>query len=181
MILSNEIINDIKAKSGLVLDKTKDMEILSSYIFKETNRNIGTTTLKRLFGIINDDRRSSDFTLNTIAMYLGFMSWDEYVNTKNINSIWRYDDDTVYIQKLDIGTKLRIRYLNRVVTLEVICVENIHVLKVIEAENSSLLTDDILYIHCIRKGEVLIAEKVVRGKNIGNYKTNGEIQRIEFL
>ncbi len=33
MILSNEIINDIKAKSGLLLDKTKDMEILSSYIF----------------------------------------------------------------------------------------------------------------------------------------------------
>ena len=84
MILNNAIIEDIKEKSGLLFDKAGDFSILSSLIFKETGRNIGVTTLKRLFHYIQDDRKASEYTLNTIALYVGYKSWEEYSSAKNL-------------------------------------------------------------------------------------------------
>jgi len=52
MILSNDIINAIKVKSGLLFDKAGDFSVLSSLIFQETGRTIGISTLKRLFNYI---------------------------------------------------------------------------------------------------------------------------------
>ena len=54
MILNEEIIKQIKDKSGLLLDQAKDISVLADKIFADTGRNIGVTTLKRLFGTIND-------------------------------------------------------------------------------------------------------------------------------
>ena len=76
MILSNSIIDDIKKKSGLLFDKAGDFDILSSVIGKETGRSIGVTTLKRLFNYIDDSRKASEYTLNTIALYLGYILRD---------------------------------------------------------------------------------------------------------
>ena len=69
MILNNAIIEDIKEKSSLLFDKAGDFSILSSLIFKETGRNIGVTTLKRLFHYIQDDRKASEYTLNTFFIF----------------------------------------------------------------------------------------------------------------
>ena len=69
MILNDTIIDDIKRKSGLMFDKAVDFGLLSSYIYKDTGRTIGVTTLKRLFNYINDERKTSEYTLNTIALY----------------------------------------------------------------------------------------------------------------
>ena len=66
---------DISNKAGLLLDRAGDFESLSSNVYKETGRTIGITTLKRLFNYIQDDRKASEYTLNTIAIYLGFDNW----------------------------------------------------------------------------------------------------------
>lgn len=50
-----------------MFDKAVDFGLLSSYIYKDTGRTIGVTTLKRLFNYINDERKTSEYTLNTIA------------------------------------------------------------------------------------------------------------------
>lgn len=57
------------------------------YIFNETGRTIGVTTLKRLFNYIDDNRKASDYTLNTISIYLGYVDWIELTHRVNINSI----------------------------------------------------------------------------------------------
>ena len=159
MILNNAIIEDIKEKSSLLFDKAGDFSILSSLIFKETGRNIGVTTLKRLFHYIQDDRKASEYTLNTIALYVGYKSWEEYSSAKNLVSDWGYNDETLYIHAL----------------------EGENYLKVVSSENSSLKTNDLLFVYKIRKGEILEAEKVIRGDSIGNYKTHGEIINVELI
>ena len=78
MVFNTIIINDIKTKSGLKFDKTTDFSVLSTKIFKATGRTIGITTLKRLFNYIDDNRNTSNYTLNTIAIYLGYDSWIDY-------------------------------------------------------------------------------------------------------
>ena len=45
----------------------------------------------------------------------------------------------------------------------------------------SLKINDLLFVYKIRKGEILEAEKVIRGDSIGNYKTHGEIINVELI
>ena len=181
MILNKSIIDDLKLKSDLSFDKVNDFGLLADKMFDVTGRTIGLTTLKRLFGYINDDRRTSNYTLNTVALYLGYTTWADYISHKQIDSEWGYADDAVYIDSLEIDTRLSIRYLDRKVELSVINHDGSKVLKVISSVNSSLKVGDLLYIHTLRKGYILEAEKVVRGESVGNYRTHGEILSIEIL
>ena len=180
MILNEKIIEKIKKESCLKFDKAGDFPILSSQIFKKTKRNIGVTTLKRLFCYINDNRHASEYTLNTIALFLGYPSWDNLTSEIRIDSEWNFDDETIYIQAVDPGTQILVQYLDRKVCFEVIEIEGVNVLRVKTVENGSLQCGDILYIHKIRIGEILEAEKVIRGTAVGNYRTNGEIKSISL-
>ena len=181
MILNDTIIDDIKRKSGLMFDKAVDFGLLSSYIYKDTGRTIGVTTLKRLFNYINDERKTSEYSLNTIALYMGYKSWDIYSSSKMLDSEWGYKDETVYINALEVGTRIMIQYLNRVVNFEVCAIDGQNVLKVTSTQNSSLKEGDILFVCKIKKGDILEANKVLRGLNVGNYRTNGEIKVIEIV
>ena len=78
MILNNILIDDIKSKSGLLFNQAKDFEVLAKLILEITQCSIGITTLKRLFGYINDDHRTNSYALNIIALYLGYSTWDAY-------------------------------------------------------------------------------------------------------
>lgn len=178
MTLSNAIIEQIKQKSGLLFDKAGDFDLLSMYVFKQTGRTIGVTTLKRLFNYINDDRKANEFTLNTIALYLGHETWEEYIKMMNIDSVWGFDDPTVYIHALEVGTHVDVTYLDRKVMFVVTERNGQNVLRVEKATNSSLHAGDECEIYRIRKGCVLEAEKVYRGENVGNYKTKGEISSV---
>lgn len=180
MILSQSIISDIKQKSRLLFDKTSDYNALSAQIASVTNRTIGVTTLKRLFQYVRDNHKPSDYTLNTLALYLGFPSWIEYTSSRNTDSEWGYNDETVYVQKLSVGQKLKVQYLDRIVVFEVIEVDSIKILKVFKSKNSSLRENDLLWVHRIRKGEKLEAEKIMRGSISGNYRTNGEVKIIDI-
>lgn len=180
MIFNKEVIEDIKQKSGLLFDKTNDYALLSVQISEATNRTIGVTTLKRLFCYIRDAHKASEYTLNTIAIYLGYDSWKSYSSAKSLVSEWGYKDDTVYVHKLNIGQVITIKYLDRIVKFSVMEKDCQKILKVVTAENSSLMPNDLLWVYRIRNGEKLEAEKILRGDIIGNYRSNGEVSVIEI-
>lgn len=181
MIFSNKTIDDIKMKSGLPFDRASDFSTLATLIVDETKYTIGVTTLKRLFGYIEDSRETNQSTLNIIARYLNFNSWEEYANSFRMDSSWNVDTDTIWIDNLIEGTIVEVAYLNRSVSFEVVLLEGQKVLKVIRAENSSLHLGDLAYIDRLRKGECLEARKVVRDRILGSYKTNGELKRIRVI
>lgn len=178
MILNEKIIELIKNRSGLCFDKAKDYDILCDKIFSSTNRTIGVNTIKRLMGYIIDDRNTNDYTLNTIAIYLGFLTWDELCGSIRVDSDWNYDDQAVYVDDTPLGYKITVTYLNRTVRFEVVNYNGKKMLRVETAQNSSLAVGDILTVDHLKVGELLEAKTVYRGEAIGNYKTNGEIKRI---
>ncbi len=180
MIFSKDIINDIKTKSGLIFDRAGDFELLSSSVYKITGRTIGVTTLKRLFNYIQDNRKASEYTLNTIAIYLGYETWESYIKTNNFDSEWGFVSEAIYPKDLNIEDCITVKYLNRIVVFQVIEYEQEKVLKVIEVTNSSLKPGDIVFIHHLKLGEILIADRVLRDGSWGNYKTNGEIAFIDI-
>lgn len=73
------ILYQLKERSGLFFETTKDFAHLAAEIQTVTGRPIGVTTLKRLFGRTHDTVRPSAYTLDTIARYLGKNSWDALV------------------------------------------------------------------------------------------------------
>lgn len=180
MLLNKRIIELLMKKSDLRFDKAGDFELLSMFVYKETNRTIGVTTLKRLFNYINDDRKSSDYTLNTIAIYLGFIDWNQLIRSVNIDSIWGFEDETVYVSSLEIGTYIDVAYLDRKVSFVVSDRNGANILRVEKVENSSLQIGDECDIYKITKGEILEANHIYRGNNIGNYKTQGEVASISI-
>ena len=178
MILSNIVIDDLKEKSGLLFDQAKDFDMLAKLILDVTQRSIGVTTLKRLMGYIDDDHRTNSYT---IALYLGFPTWDDYLLARSVDSIWGFQDSAVYVQELELNSEVIVKYMDRTVRFKVIDHEEKKALMVIEAANSSLQPNDILYIHKIEKGKRLEAEKVFRGDLIGNYKTSSELTAVELI
>ena len=109
MILSNIVIGDLKEKSGLLFDQAKDFDMLAKLILDVTQRSIGVTTLKRLMGYIDDDHRTNSYTLNTIALYLGFSTWDDYLLARSVDSIWGFQDSAVYVQELDLDSEVLVK------------------------------------------------------------------------
>ena len=180
MTLNNKIIYLLKNVSGLFFDKAEDFSLLGTDILRKTGRSIGVTTLKRLFNYIDDDRKTSDYTLNTIAIYLGYQDWEQCAHAINIDSAWGFDDEAVYIHSLEPGTHIDVAYLNRKVSFVVVLREGRNMLKVEKVENSSLRVGDECDIYRICKGAVLEAEHVYRGERVGNYKTQGEVSSIRL-
>ena len=119
-------------------------------------------------------------TLNTLAMYLGFNSWEEYNSKHSFDSDYDYSDDTVYLSQLMPDTLIEVAYLNRVVTFRVILHDGIKALKVESSANSSLQVGDIVVLYSLKEGTCIEATQVIRGKSLGNYKTHGEITSIKI-
>ena len=180
-VLDKVVIDNIKQKSGLSFEQSKDYNQLSTLILAKTGRSIGCTTLKRLMGNIDDAREATEYTLNTIAQYLGAESWNSFIRQMSIESEMCYDDDSVYVRQLNLGQKIRVTYLNRIVVFEVISHLGSKALKVIDVKNGSLEKEDIAIVYRIRKGYILEAERIIRGDDEWNYKTQGVITDINLI
>lgn len=54
-------------------------DILRDYIFGRTGQFVSSTTLKRMWGYIDDRRQPRLSTLSLLAVTLGFNGWDDFV------------------------------------------------------------------------------------------------------
>lgn len=58
-----------------------DFERLNEQIFAETNVQISVSTLKRIFGKASYHSSPSLTTLNTLAVFIGYANWRDFVNS----------------------------------------------------------------------------------------------------
>ncbi len=79
--LLDSLREDLIRKSGLPSVYPKDCVFLSQEIRKATNRSVSPTTLKRFFKIIFHNHNTSRYVLDTFSIYLGFDSWNDYLNS----------------------------------------------------------------------------------------------------
>ena len=76
----NLMREDIVAKFGIPVLYSKDCQYLALEIRRLAGRNISSTTIKRFFGLVKSSSKPSGYTLDTLAIYLGFGSFVEYSN-----------------------------------------------------------------------------------------------------
>lgn len=179
-MLSTVTKKQLEVKIGQEIRYHTDLEYLCIEIEKETKRCISLNTLKRLFGLIDDIREPRLYTLDTIAIYLGYSNWDIYLSslTQSGNSSFNSMQEIV-IDELSPGAIVEFKYdPDRIVRVRYLGDD---LFKVIESEKSKLAVDDTMEITHFVLNYPLIALDVKRNKKSLGRFTAGKVGGITEL
>ena len=179
MIFSKTIKQILCKKSGYTLNQPADAERLAIDIETSTGNHVGVNTLKRLLGFISDERNPRKSTLNIIAQYIGFDSWDMLAALDDkSDSSFKTGKDHLTATDIPNGQDIEIRYFpNRRIVITHL---NDYSFVVKSSENSKLEAGDKLHLSHIVTGYPLFVAKVIRnGENLGQFSA-GKKQGIRF-
>lgn len=169
--LDENTLHQLKLKSGLSFSQSKDYALLSEMILSATGEHISDNTLRRLMGVKDDAGVPRPITLDIVARYLGYKSWDLYQrfgNKELSDSRFIEEKNVVASSKLAVGQKLQLEYHpNRTLLLEYNGNE-VYVVK--SVSGGSLKEGDLLTIYNFVEGMTLFVSDVNRqGKSLGQY------------
>lgn len=175
MVFSPYILELLKQKSGLDLTSPSDAESLALDIEGQTAEHIGVNTVKRLLGLIADEREPRLSTLSIVAHYLGLTDWKELeLFDKGSNSGFGDDDEGVLTtSSLPEGSILAVSYAPDLK----LTLRHLHDVRLIveQSLHSKLKAGDEIAVTHFVKGYPLLAAEVIRdGKNLGRFVAGKE-------
>ena len=174
-MLDKNIIKLLEEKSGNPLDSSSDCERLALDIESETGEKLGFTTLKRLLGFTSEQAEPRQSTLEILAHYLGFNSYEEVEDVINNRGDSDFDDKicSVYSSRLPAQAEINLSYApNR--SLKLLHIKEDEFI-VAESINGSLKAGDIILVDSFTTGLPMIAKDVIRnGESLGRYVAGGK-------
>lgn len=173
----------IERKLGRNISSPHDCSILMYDIKSETGESVGLNTLKRMFGFIDGHRVARTSTLDVLARYAGYRSWEEIMTTVGLESNSGFEDseDEFYSDELPVKAVVEFEYSpdRRVVMVHE---DEGDKFVVIESENSKLRRNDVVFVRYFLLHYPMYANNVIRnGRMLGRFsagKTYG-LTRIE--
>ena len=75
-MIDSLILRKLEAKYGSAIRYSKDCEALAVSINKTCNQQVSVTTLKRLLGFAKSIETPRLYTLDALAIYLGYTNWN---------------------------------------------------------------------------------------------------------
>lgn len=179
MVFSPFIRKLLSDRCGRELRHSSDCEQLVCDIESASGEHIGVNTMKRLLGFIDDERSPRISTLEIIAQYLGYDSWEalQLADAGMSNSAFNPGDELV-ARHLDKGQQVMVTYLpDRELTLEYI---EDNMFRVIASKNGKLMEGDMISLsHLVRHYPLIVSDVVRKGKCLGSF-TAGKQQGIDF-
>lgn len=119
-----ELKQYVEQRYGKVLGTSNDFEAFSAYLQKANGFFVSTSTLKRLWGYVNDKHVPRRLTLDFLSMYIGYANFNEFTlwlktHTKYNSSFFRasmlLSNDIKPDSTVEIGWQpnriVRLRYL----------------------------------------------------------------------
>ena len=180
MQLSPYLKDMLSRQCGHALDNAAQCVMLTLDIESHTGEHLGVNTVKRLLGFIADERQPRVATLNIIARYLDYDSWEalKLVDDENGNSGFGSCATELHACDLKPGNRVQVTYRpGRRLVLEL---KGDNLFTVLESENSKLLAGDEITLDHIVQGYPLLVSRVVRdGQDLGSF-TAGKAQGVEF-
>lgn len=169
----------LKAKTRLDFRSPSDCTALSQAILKETRCMISTNTLKRLLGIVDDERAPHTYTLDAIAQFIGSENWDtlqRHLNEGNSDFVQIRGE----LRSCDLQPQTMIRLTYHPDRCMTIIYLGNDCYRVTESLHSKLHADDVIKVSHLVKGFPLLVSSVMRnGENLGSF-TAGETSGIDF-
>lgn len=115
-MLTESVKKQIEQVYGQEIKYPRDCEGLAVCITEKTGNSISSSTLKRLYGFVRTSSKPSQFTCDTIALYIGYAGWESYEKSKHSEN--NEVDNTLSIAK-DKRTK-KIKWF--IVPFAIICI-----------------------------------------------------------
>lgn len=167
--LPQAVRDKLGQKLGVRIQYPSDCERLSRDISNKINETIGVTTLKRLFGFADDVKSPRISTLDIIARYSGYASYDDMLQQLGVKGDSGFDNCTdLTADSLEIGDKVIFSYLpDRRVVIEYMGNDSF---RVEESLKGSLKAGDVLTITVFSLHHPLYVQDVKRnGESLGRY------------
>lgn len=169
-MISPVIIDMLSSRLGKPIRYPADCEALSYDIDHTINQHVGVTTLKRLLGFVKDVKQPRWSTLDIIAQYLGFDSYNKLLSSLLARDNISGFEEVNEVKSVDLasGTQLSFTYSpDRRVILEY---DSDCMFRVVESINSKLEVDDEVIIGCFMLHHPLYVSDVRRaGVSLGSY------------
>jgi hypothetical protein len=93
---------NVSQKFGRDIRYTKDCRLLAEQIFELTSRRLSISTIKRFFGLVHSSFQPSKFTLETLAVFMGFENLQAYINYQNKKPGTGFDTNLQEIFKITV-------------------------------------------------------------------------------
>lgn len=160
----NNIATEIEVALGRNIKTTKDFEFLRQLIYNRLHEVIGHNTLKRIWGIVDDNVKPRTSTLDILAKFLGYKDWNSYSSgsaEKLINSSPVLSRTIDVTDALDKGDILRLIWLpDRICDIQYSGGIDF---TVIYSENTRLMPGDTFRCSSIIEGEPLYISNLIQG------------------
>jgi hypothetical protein len=95
--------NAVLITLGRQIETHSDCEILSEKILQKTDRSIGITTLRRFFGLDPAKNLPSPYTLDTLAIFSGYSSWQDIAEA---DTQYQQNISDIFIQNVSTDAKV---------------------------------------------------------------------------
>jgi hypothetical protein len=168
-MLSKIIRDRIEQKFGQDIRYSKDCEVLANEISNNTTKKISATTVKRLFGLAKGIEEPRLYTMDALAVYLGYKNYDDLlIELKSANSSEFEIVEEIRVEELNCNVELALHYEpNRLLKLRYLGDSKFELLEVL---NSKLKEKDIVIVHHIVRNYPIFMSNVIRhDKNLGSY------------
>ncbi|MBR1474321.1 MAG: hypothetical protein IJ724_05005 [Muribaculaceae bacterium] len=180
MIFSPIILDLLTDKCGADLSAPAGAEVLCLDIERVTGQQLGVNTIKRLLGLLDDDRLPRQSTLDIVARYLGFPGWNTLILFANniSDSAFGPSDDQLRTMLMPAGQLIEMTWdPNRRVRM--LCLGDGH-FRVVSNENSKLRVGDEMVIPIVVRNYPLYAHDVMRdGEKLMDYSA-GRKRGVQF-
>ena len=170
----------IEEKFGKEIRYPLDCIALSVTIEKNTGDRVSPNTIKRLLGIIDEEREPRLFTLDAIAKYLGFHNWDIYwlSITKSGNSEFGILDEII-VASLPINSEIEFHYApGRQVIARY--VGNFKFVVVSSVLSKLMVDDEVEIRHLFLNYPLIIIDVVRNGNHLGQF-TAGKVSGLTYM
>jgi len=109
-MLSQVIKEKIEEKAGQRIRYSRDCEALADKILSSCKCSISSSTLQRLFGFVKSKKQPRTYTLDILAAYLDYGTWDELLLSLNNKAAVEKEIKELKPTALKSGQKFALNY-----------------------------------------------------------------------
>ena len=77
-----QLLTAVERSVGQRIDSPRDFEMLSDSLAARVGEGLSVSTLKRIWGYVNNDFMPTRHTLDVLARFLGYDGWDGFVSER---------------------------------------------------------------------------------------------------
>lgn len=151
-----ELKRIVEEEYGKGINTTTDFEEFSFYLQKRLDRKVSASTLKRIWGYVNDEHKPRMGTLDALAEFAGhhdFLTFKRWLKTSIRYNSSFFDANLLTSTKLPVDKEITIGWSpNRLLRLRHLGKSQF---EVIEAKNSKLKPHDKFFSVCFILGQPL--------------------------